>query len=360
VTDDRTEMSVRTTGGGNRMRTAIRRFGEASARAHEDVIDIRASPLSADPDGDPFSLADIPTEDTVGLYLKETAPLPLLSREEELQLAKAVHRGRAAEEELKSAALSPHERECLEREVKEARVARERLILTNTRLVVSIAKRYRGRGVPFIDLIQEGNVGLMKTLEKYDYTRGYRFSTYATWWIRQSITRAIADQGRTIRIPVHMNDRIRRMYKTMHRLQQEHDRRPTPEEIAQEMGLKPRKVRWMLKVSRYPLSLEKPIGEDEQNELMHIIEDDSGPAPDEIAGRQLLRDEIEQVLGTLTAREARILRLRFGLQDGHSYTLEDVGKRFGLTRERIRQIEHKALRRLRHPRRSRRLRGYRT
>jgi RNA polymerase primary sigma factor len=234
------------------------------------------------------------------------------------------------------------------------------LIVANTRLVISIAKRYRGRGLSFLDLIQEGNVGLLKALEKYDYTRGFRFSTYATWWIRQAVTRAIACQGRTIRIPVYMNDRIRRMYRTAHRLEQEYDRRPTPEEIADEMGLKPRKVRWMLKVSYYPLSLEQPVGEDKDAELGQLIGDDDTPAPAESASRHLLRDKIEEVLRTLTAREARILRLRFGLQDGHSHTLEEVAKKFGLTRERIRQIERKALRRLRHPRRSRQLRAYQT
>ena len=303
-----------------------------------------------------FDLTDIPIEDGVGMYIKEVASVPLLSREQEHQLAKAVAKGRDAEQKLAQAQLDRDERAALEQEIQEGQSAREHMIVANTRLVISIAKKYRRSGLSFLDLIQEGNTGLMKALEKFDHRLGYKFSTYATWWIRQAITRAIASQGRTIRIPVHMNDRIRRMYATIHQLEQDYDRRPTPEEIADEMGLKPRRVRWMLKVSRYPLSLEKPVGKDEQGELGQFIEDDSEPPPDEIAYQQLLRDDIDEVLGTLTAREARILRLRFGLQDGHSYTLKEVGQKFGLTRERIRQIQHKALRRLRHPRRSRKLR----
>ncbi|MFZ5918022.1 MAG: RNA polymerase sigma factor RpoD [Chloroflexota bacterium] len=307
---------------------------------------------------DLFDLSGISSDDTVGLYLKEMARVPLLSTEEEVRLAKLLERGNKAHRQIKRDGQHPQERESLEKTIEEGRIARDHLIEANTRLVVSIAKKYMGRGVPFLDLIQEGNLGLMKAVEKFDYRRGYRFSTYATWWIRQTITRAIADQGRTIRVPVHMSDRIRRLYKTARQLEQEHGRKPTPEEIADEMEMEPRKVQWMLKVSWRPLSLEQPVGEEEDSELGSFIEDDSTPTPSQSAYDHLLREKVEEVLSTLTPREARILRLRFGLQNGRSYTLEEVGQKFGLTRERIRQIEGKALRRLRHPRRSRQLRDY--
>jgi RNA polymerase primary sigma factor len=286
------------------------------------------------------------------------ARVPLLTTEEEVRLAKSVERGRYAAYTLHNNGANPKQRHELEKHIEQATAAREHLIKANTRLVVSIAKKYMGRGVPFLDLIQEGNLGLMKAVEKFDYHRGYRFSTYATWWIRQTITRAIADQGRTIRVPVHMSDSIRRLYKTARELEQEKGRKPTPEEIAVELDIEPRKVQWMLKVSWRPLSLERPVGEEEDSELGSFIEDDSSPTPPQSAYQNLLREKVEEVLATLTPREARILRLRFGLQNGRSYTLEEVGKKFGLTRERIRPIEGKALRRLRHPRRSRQLREY--
>jgi RNA polymerase primary sigma factor len=309
---------------------------------------------------EPFDLSAISSDDTVGLYLKEMARVPLLTLEEEVDLAKRIEKGKRAEKKLSkmNGRGSNDKRVQLQERIQDAASARDHLIKANTRLVVSIAKKYMGRGVPFLDLIQEGNLGLMKAVEKFDYHRGYRFSTYATWWIRQTITRAIADQGRTIRVPVHMSDRIRRLYKIAHQLEQSMGRKPTPEEIADVMETDPRKVQWMMRVSWRPLSLETPVGEDEDSELGSFVEDEGTPTPTQSAYQHLLRDKIEDVLSTLSPREARILRLRFGLHNGRSYTLEEVGQKFGLTRERIRQIEGKALRRLRHPRRARQLRDY--
>jgi RNA polymerase primary sigma factor len=305
-------------------------------------------------------LSELPADDAVGLYFREATDVPLLSREQERDLANKMCEGRDAKHRLQEDGLRPEKRRQLERTVEETISAREHLIVANTRLVINVAKRYRGRGLSFLDLIQEGNLGLIRALEKYDPARGYRLSTYATWWIRQSISRAVADQGRTIRIPVHMSAQISQLYKVARRLEQECNRRPTPEELAKEMGLKPKRVRWMLRISRYPLSLERPVGEEQDGELGALVEDESTPEPPELANLRLLRDQLEKVLSTLTPREARILRLRFGLVDGRNYTLEEIGQKYGLTRERIRQIEHKALRRLRHPRRSRQLRGFLT
>ncbi len=316
------------------------------------------TPEVDEPDESAFDLdaLDELPEDSVGLYLREMARVPLLSMDEEVTLAGQYAAGIAAE--VKIALGTGVDCEALERLVARGRDARDHLIRANTRLVVSIAKRYLNRGVPFLDLIQEGNLGLMKAVEKFDPALGYRFSTYATWWIRQTISRAIADQGRTIRVPVHMTDRIRQLYKVMRRLEQEHGARPTPEEIAREMGMSARKVQWMLKVSYKPLSLEQPVGDEEDSELSMFIEDESTPTPAQAAQDNLLREKLEEVLSTLSPREARILRMRFGLANGESYTLEEVGEKFGLTRERIRQIEGKALRRLRHPLRSRLLRDF--
>ncbi len=306
-----------------------------------------------------FDLEEVDSDDAINLYLREVSAIPLLTAEEEVELARRMERGRAAEAKLKRATdLSAAERERLEREVQDGEQARKQLIQANSRLVISLAKKYIGRGVPFLDLIQEGNMGLMRAVEKFDYRRGHKFSTYATWWIRQSITRAIADQGRTIRVPVHMSDRIRRLYSVARRLEQTLGREPTPEEIADEMGLPLRKVNWMLHLSQHPLSLEKPLDEDQDTELGDLIEDQSLPTPGDIALQRLLREEIEKVLTALTPREARVLTLRFGLLGTRSHTLKEVGEKFGVTRERIRQIEMEALQRLRHPRRSQRLRDY--
>ncbi|MBI3242778.1 MAG: sigma-70 family RNA polymerase sigma factor [Chloroflexi bacterium] len=310
---------------------------------------------------DEFDLSAISSDDTVGLYLKEMARVPLLTTEQEVDLAKRLERGLDADARLgELSAKAQKSRERLLGHVEDGKTARDHLIKANTRLVVAIAKKYMNRGVPFLDLIQEGNLGLMKAVEKFNYRLGFRFSTYATWWIRQTITRAIADQSRTIRVPVHMSDRIRRLYKVARELEQFLGRKPTPEEIAHELDVEPRKVQWMLKVSWQPLSLEQPVGEDEDDELGSFVEDDNALSPAQSAQQNLLRETVEEVLGTLPPREARILRLRFGLQNGRAYTLEEVGQKFGLTRERIRQIEGRALRRLRHPRRSRQLRDYLT
>ena len=341
---------------------ALRRQGvdvfdeDEAGRGNEDY----GNPPS---DMDPFAanLETISSDDTIGLYLKEMSSVPLLNVVEELDLARRIENGRMAEDlllEIKGK--SPEdELERFNEEIEDGEHARDHLIKANTRLVVSIAKRYIGRGVPFLDLIQEGNLGLMKAVEKYEYQRGFRFSTYATWWIRQTITRSIADQGRTIRVPVHMVDRIRQLYRLMHEMEQKLGRVPTNEELATEMDTSTNKVDWMMRVSWLPLSLESPINEDEEeSELGMFVEDTLTPTPIQSAYNKMLRERIEAVLDTLPPREARILRLRFGLDNGHTYTLEEVGQKFGLTRERIRQIESKALRRLRHPRRSRQLKEY--
>ena len=306
---------------------------------------------------DEYEIALLASSDTIGLYLKEMGRVPLLSTEEESELARRLEAGISASKKYWK---DPNHARAGEwySLMQQGVDARDHLIRANTRLVVSIAKKYMNRGVPFLDLIQEGNLGLMKAVEKFDYRRGFRFSTYATWWIRQTITRAIADQGRTIRVPVHMTDRIRRLYRVVRELEQENGRKPDVQEIARAMNMEPRKVQWMLRVSWQPLSLEQPVGDDEDSELGNFIENDAIPTPAQMTHDKLLHEKIEELLSTLTPREARILRLRFGLQNGKSYTLEEVGEKFGLTRERIRQIEGKALRRLRHPRRSRHLRDY--
>ena len=314
-------------------------------------------------DMDPYAgLSHISSDDTISLYLREMSRVPLLSSDEERSLAIRIEKGDEAKLEISrlDGNATPLQKAELENLVESGREARAHLIKANTRLVVSIAKRYTNRGVPFLDLIQEGNLGLMKAVEKFDYTKGFRFSTYATWWIRQTITRAIADQGRTIRVPVHMVDRIRQMYKRIHELEQTLGRTPTIDELSEAMDIDKQKVSWMLRVSWLPLSLESPINDEEdESELGHFVEDKETPTPIQTVYSKLLKEKVNDVLDTLPCREARILKLRFGLEDGKFYTLEEVGKKFGLTRERIRQLETKALRRLRQPQKSQQLRDYR-
>ena len=305
------------------------------------------------------NLEHIASDDAIALYFKEMALTPLLSLDEELSLAKRVDTGRQARyEAAHPAALDPERRRELEFHIQDGLLAREALIKANTRLVVSIARRYLNRGLPLLDLIQEGNLGLMKAVEKFEHQRGFRFSTYATWWIRQSIVRAIADQGRTIRVPVHMSDRLRQAHKTSQQLEQELGRTPTAQELADRLGVSLARLRWMLQVSLPPLSLESPLSEEDDNELGFTLEDLTVPSPAQATYENMLRERLEQVLATLSPREARVLRLRFGLGHDRPYTLEEVGQKFGLTRERIRQIEGKALRMLRQPSRARLLRDW--
>ena len=306
-----------------------------------------------------IDLSAIDIDDSISLYLKEIGRIPLLTAEQEVSLAKRMEAGRNAKRSLsRDGDLDDEERRRLRAVIRDGQAAHEHLIKANSRLVVSVAKKYVGRGVPFLDLIQEGNIGLIRAVKKFDYRRGYKFSTYATWWIRQAVTRAIADQGRTIRVPVHMYEQINRLARVSRQLVQELGRDPTIEEIAEELGVSPKKVERTIKVSQRPLSLEMPVGEEDDSFLGDFIEDSDAPSPTDQASQQLLRDQIEDIFGSLTPREVRILQLRFGLVDGYSYTLEEVGKKFGVTRERIRQIEAQALGRLRHPSRSRKLRDF--
>ena len=312
----------------------------------------------------------VSVEDPVRMYLKEIGKVPLLSAEEEIELAQKMEAGTVATEKInilkgRMEEASDEEKEELKAEIKDLQKevdlgsdAKKRLAEANLRLVVSIAKRYVGRGMLFLDLIQEGNLGLIKAVEKFDYRKGYKFSTYATWWIRQAITRAIADQARTIRIPVHMVETINKLIRVSRQLLQELGREPSPEEIAEEMNMPVERVREILKISQEPVSLETPIGEEEDSQLGDFIRDENVPVPADAAAFTLLKEQLEEVLGTLTEREQKVLTLRFGLEDGRARTLEEVGKEFNVTRERIRQIEAKALRKLRHPSRSRKLKDY--
>ena len=304
-----------------------------------------------------------PTNDPVRMYLKEIGKVPLLTAEQEVILAKAIDEGEAATAEIDKATdngrkLTPTRLRELQRTERHGQLAKKKLIEANLRLVVSIAKRYVGRGMLFLDLIQEGNLGLIRAVEKFDYTKGFKFSTYATWWIRQAITRAIADQARTIRIPVHMVETINKLIRIQRQLLQDLGREPTPEEIGREMEFSPEKVREILKVSQEPVSLETPIGEEEDSHLGDFIEDSDAVVPVDAASFILLQEQLDSVLHTLSEREKKVIQLRFGLTDGHPRTLEEVGREFGVTRERIRQIESKTLSKLRHPSRSQKLRDY--
>ena len=303
-------------------------------------------------------LANIDTDDSVGLYLKEVGRVPLLTAEQEVELAQRIERGRLGREELAKGNVRPRRRQELQLLIEDGWAAREHLITANSRLVISVAKKYMGRGVPFLDLIQEGNIGLIRAAKKFDYRRGHKFSTYATWWIRQAVTRAIADQGRTIRVPVHMGDQINKLLRIQHQLTQRLGRDPTVEELADALEIHPQKIENMIQVARRPLSLELPTDDEEDSVLGDFIKDEEVSAPDDSATYNLLREHLDLVLEGLPPREVRILQLRYGLTDGQAYTLEEVGRKMGVTRERVRQIEAQALSRLRHPSIRRKLREY--
>ena len=323
---------------------------ELSVTEEEETAE--ASKLSID------DLENIDTDDTIGLYLKEVSRVPLLTADEEVELAQRIERGRMAREELARGNVSNRRRQELRKLIEDGWLAREHLITANSRLVISVAKKYMGRGVPFLDLIQEGNIGLIRATKKFDYRRGHKFSTYATWWIRQAVTRAIADQGRTIRVPVHMGDQINKLLRIQHQLTQRLGREPSVDELATALDVPPKKVENMIQVARRPLSLETPTDDEEDSVLGDFIEDEEAPPPDESATYNLLREHLEDVLNGLPPREVRILQLRYGLLDGQAYTLEEVGRKMGVTRERVRQIEAQALSRLRHPTIRRKLRDY--
>jgi RNA polymerase primary sigma factor len=299
----------------------------------------------------------IVVDDTVGLYIKEIGGVPLLTSEQEVTLAQSIETGIAALNELKQCA-DPIERAALQQAALDGLTARDHLICANFRLVISIAKKYLGRGVPFLDLIQEGNIGLIRAANKYNYKLGHRFSTYATWWIRQAITRAISDQSRTVRVPVHMGEQITKTLRTAHRLAQELGHEPSAEELAAALEIPTRKAQEVLKAASIPLSLDMPIGDEGDGELGDLVEDKDGSTPDKDVTDTMLRELVRDIMHGLPPREARILQLRYGLLNGETHTLEEVGKKLGITRERVRQIEAQALKRLRHPMHSRRLRGF--
>ena len=345
--------------------TNIDQLEEVISTLVENGIELGEAPEEEGPEEeetmdtlDEGTIAAIETDDTVGLYLKEIGHIPLLTAEEEVSLAKRIEKGMNAVKRLSSNGIDLKKRRDLEAIIVDGRAAREHLITANSRLVISIAKKYIGRGVPFLDLIQEGNIGLIRAARKFDYRRGHKFSTYATWWIRQAVTRAIADQGRTIRVPVHMGDQINKLIRVSHHLTQELGRDPTPEELAEALEIPVKKAEQMIQVARRPISLETPTDEDEDSVLGDFIEDEDSVQPADVVTYNLLKKQIQDILSSLPPREVRILQLRYGLLDGQSYTLEEVGKKLGVTRERVRQIEAQALSRLRHPTHSRKLRDY--
>ena len=336
--------------------------GVEIAIAEEKAVEIAAAADDAPTPEDMAQalreLENSPLDDPVRMYLREIGKVPLLNGAQEVNIAMRMESGINATMAPRDESLTPSELRTLDRVVRDGELARRQLIEANLRLVVSVAKRYLGRNMNLLDLIQEGNIGLIRAVEKFDYTKGYKFSTYATWWIRQAITRAIADQARTIRIPVHMVETINKLVRISRRLLQEKGRDATFEEIGQEMGIPAEKVRDILKLSQEPVSLKSPIGEEEDSALADFIPDEAALAPAEAASQELLREQVDSVLDTLSERERDVLKLRFGLIDGRNRTLEEVGKEFNVTRERIRQIEAKALRKLRHPTRSRKLKDY--
>lgn len=328
-------------------------LGEEEIQSKREAVQADASADEEDPSesgsAEVSGIEAIDSGDTVGLYLSTVGRVPLLTRDEEVELAKRIERGRNARSELAAESVSSERRALLEALIEDGMAAREHLIMANSRLVISVAKKYVGRGVPMLDLIQEGHVGLMRAVKKFDYSRGHKFSTYATWWIRQAVTRLVADHGRTIRIPVHMGDRINRLLRTRHKLTQELGREPKREELARALDIAPNDVDYMLRVAQRPLSLERPTEMDGDAVIGDFIQDEEAPAPEELTVQEILEERVHHVLEELPHREALVLRLRYGLESGRVHTLKEIGEKMGITRERVRQIEAQALRRLRHP-----------
>jgi RNA polymerase primary sigma factor len=324
----------------------------------EDTLDVEELDDDVEEDADQGSLKGIESDDVISMYMKEVGTIPLLTADEEKQLARAMRAGLAARTRLANGNLGARQRERLERQARNGDLSRARLIESNSRLVISIARRYLGRGLPLSDLMQEGNLGLIKAVERFDPDRGHRFSTYATWWIRQAILRAVADQGRTIRLPAHIVDELNKLNRVSKRLAQELGREPSNDELSEELEVPSERVGDLFHIGGQPLSLETPVGEEEESTLAEFIEDEDTPTPSSMTSSAIMWERVEDALDSLTPREARVLRLRYGLEDGEDYTLEQVGEKLGLTRERIRQIQAQALRRLRHPSRSRNLKPF--